>query len=365
MLPLDRPPRSVCILRLSSLGDTCHVVPIVRTLQRAWPDTKLTWIIGKAEARLMEIMDGVEFITVDKRAGLGARRGLRARLGGRRFDVLLHMQLSFRASLVSRVVPAGLRIGFDRARARELQWLFTNARIAPRSREHVLDSFFGFLEALGIHERTLRWDLPLPRAALEYAQRQIPGAEPTLLVSPCSSHPRRNWSPRGYAAVADHAARRHGMRVILTGGRSEEERRTGAAIERLASEPLTNQIGRDTLPQMLALLERATVLLSPDSGPAHMATMVGTPVIGLYAATNPARSGPYLSRRWCVDAYPEAARKFRRRPPGELPWTEKIDVPGVMDLITVEQVTARLDELLAYRDGERHPGADLPRGAAR
>jgi heptosyltransferase I len=109
-----------------------------------------------------------------------------------------------------------------------------------------------------------------------------------------------------------------------------------------------NQIGRDTLPQMLALLERAAVLVAPDSGPAHMAAMVRTPVVGLYAATNPARSGPYLSRPWCVNAYPEAARRFRGRPPERLPWTEKIEERGVMDLIKVEQVMAKLDQALQY-----------------
>jgi len=321
---------------------------VVRALQRAWPQTKLTWIIGKAESRLMELIDGVEFITVDKRAGLAARRDLSARLQGRRFDVLLHMQLSLRASLISTSARAPVRLGFDRARARELQWLFTNARIAPRTREHVLDSFFGFLEALGIDDRTVRWDVPLTSAALEYAQTLIPDARPTLVISPCSSHPRRNWRPEAYAAVADHAVRRHGMRVILAGGPTATERTVGAAIEESAHVPLVNQIGRDTLPQMLALLSRAAALLAPDSGPAHMATMVGTPVIGLYATTNPERSGPYLSRQWCVNAYPQAALRFRRRPAEKLPWTEKIEDPGVMDLIEVAQVTAKLDELLAY-----------------
>jgi heptosyltransferase I len=138
------------------------------------------------------------------------------------------------------------------------------------------------------------------------------------------------------------------MRVILCGGPTELERETGAAIEAAVKLPVINQIGRDTLPQMLALLERATLLVAPDSGPAHMATMVRTPVIGLYAATNPARSGPYLSRPWCVNAYPEAARRFRGRPPERLPWTEKIEHRGVMDLITVEQVTAKLDQALQY-----------------
>jgi heptosyltransferase I len=349
MVPLAEPPHSICILRLSAIGDTCHVVPVVRTLQHAWPATQLTWIIGKAEARLMRLVEGVEFITVDKRAGLGARRELRKQLRGRHFDALLHMQLALRASLAAREVPATIKLGFDRARARELQWLFTNARVAPRSREHVLDSFFGFVQALGIQERVLRWNVPLPPGAQAYADRLIPDSQPTLVISPCSSHPLRNWRAERYAAVADYAARQYGMRVILCGGASELERETGAAIERAAHAKLINQIGRDTLPELLALLSRATALLAPDSGPVHMATMVNTPVIGLYAATNPARSGPYLSRLWCVDAYGEAARRFRHCPPQKLPWTHKIEERGVMDLISVAQVASKLDELLRWR----------------
>jgi heptosyltransferase I len=350
-LPLAQPPRSVCILRLSALGDTCHVVPIIRTLQRAWPGTELTWIIGKAEARLMSLVDGVEFITVDKRAGFGARHALREQLRGRQFDVLLHMQLALRASLVARSVKARIKVGFDRARARELQWLFTNERIAPRSREHVLDRFFGFLAALGIKDRLVEWNIALPENARAYAENLIPDAhaQPTLVISPCSSHVLRNWRPERYAAVADYAARKYHMRVILCGGPSALEVETGAAIEKAANTTLINQIGRDTLPELLALLGRATALLTPDSGPAHMATMVGTPVVGLYAATNPARSGPYLSRLWCVDAYAQAARRYRWSTPEKLPWTEKIERRGVMDLIGVEQVTAKLDELLRWR----------------
>jgi heptosyltransferase I len=349
MLPLAEPPRSLCILRLSAIGDTCHVVPIVRTLQQAWPATQLTWIVGRTEARLVSLIEGVEFITVDKRAGLAARRALAAQLGGRRFDVLLHMQLALRASLAAQLVRAPIKLGFDRARARELQWLFTNARIAPLTREHVLDSFFGFLAALGIRERLLRWDVPLPAAASAYAERLIPDAQPTLVISPCSSHVRRNWASARYAALARHAVERHRMRVILAGGPGATELRIGAEIEAAAGVAVVNQIGKDTLPELLALLARATVLVSPDSGPVHMATMAGTPVIGLYAATNPARSGPYLSGRWCIDAYARAARAFRGCEPQELPWGHKIEEPGVMDLIEVGEVAARLDELLGSR----------------
>src|SRR5215470_3574351 len=134
MLPLVEPPRTLCILRLSAIGDTCHLVPIIRTLQHAWPGTQLTWIIGKTEARLMQLVEGVELITVDKRTGLTGLRNLRRQLRDRRFDVLLHMQLAIRASAIASQVPAAVKVGFDHARARELQWLFTNAKIAPRVR---------------------------------------------------------------------------------------------------------------------------------------------------------------------------------------------------------------------------------------
>jgi heptosyltransferase I len=349
MLPFVAAPRSVCILRLSAIGDTCHIVPVLRTMQQAWPATRFTWIIAKTESRLMTLIEGVEFIIVDKRAGLGALGALHRQLAGRTFDALLHMQVALRASLIAMRVSAGVKLGFDRARARDLQWLFTNERIAARSREHVLDSFFGFPEALGIKERLLRWDIPLPPQAEEHARTLLPDAQPTLVISPCSSHAHRNWRPERYAAVAEHAVRQQGMRVILSGGGSALEHATGTAIERAARVPLVNQIGRDTLPELLALLAQVTVLLSPDSGPVHMATMVGTPVLGLYGATNPARSGPYLSQQWCVNAYAEAARRYRHCEPEELPWTTKIEEPGVMDLIQVEEVIAKLDDLLRSR----------------
>ena len=351
---LATPPDKVCLLRLSAIGDTCHVVPLLHTLQDAWPRTRFTWVIGKLEAKLMSLIPDVELITLDKGAGLAAYRRLRAKMqrhGG--FDLLLHLQLSIRASAAAAMIPAPLKLGFDKTRARELQWLFTNRRVAARQREHVLDSFMGFADALGLPRKRPRWDIPLPSDAVDYAENLVPGARPTLVISACSSHALRNWSPERYAAVADYAANKHGMSVVLCGGPSNVERDMAEAILKHARTPLVNQVGRDTLPQLLALLGRATALLTPDSGPAHMATMVNTPVIGLYAATNPARSGPYLSRRWCVDAYDAAARKFLGKPASELTWTTKIERPGVMDLIEVAAVTARLDELLALRPEAR------------
>jgi heptosyltransferase I len=350
-LQFKPPLQHVCLLRLSAIGDTCHALAALRAFQSAWPQTKVTWIIGKLEARLMSaILPEIEFITFDKSKSLQELWRLRGALRERRFDLLLDMQLSIRASLVASLVSAPIKLGFDRARARELQWWFTNARIAPATAEHVLDSFMGFARACGVDPAAPHWDINLPERELEYARGIITDERPTLALSPCSSHTARNWSAERYAAVADYAANAHRMRVVLVGGRSAIEARMGAAIAAAARTRLINQIGKDTLPQLLGLLSRSTVLLSPDSGPVHMATMVGLPVIGLYAATNPARAGPYYSRQWCVDKYDAAAQKYLRKPAAQIPWTTKIERSGVMDLIGVSDVTAKLDALMAARD---------------
>ena len=345
------PPRTVCVQRLSALGDACHTLAVVRALQDAWPDTRFTWLIGRHEHRLLGAATDIEFITVDKKAGFGGYRDTARRLAGRRFDLSLWMQIALRASLYGRLVRAPVRLGVDRPRAREGQWLFTTDRIAPGGREHVLEGLLGFAAALGIRPARLRWDLVPPAADEDYARQLVPADCPTLLISACSSHGARNWSAAGYAAVADHAASSLGLRVVLVGGPSEIERRMAADIRARMRQPVVDQVGKDTLPGLLAVMARASAIVTPDSGPAHMATMVGLPVVGLYAATNPARSGPYRSLDLCVDRYAAAARRFLGRSVEELPWQTKIEQPGVMDLIEVDAVTERLGA--ALRAGRR------------
>jgi heptosyltransferase I len=192
-----KPPlQQVCLLRLSAIGDTCHALAALRAFQAAWPQTRFTWIIGKLEAKLMTaLLPEIEFITFDKRATPAELWRLRHALRRRRFDLLLDLQLSFRASLVSTLIKAPIKLGFDKPRARELQWWFTNARIAPAASEHVLDSFMGFARACGIEPGAPRWDVSLPDSALRYAHGIITDDKPTLIISPCSSHTARNWRP--------------------------------------------------------------------------------------------------------------------------------------------------------------------------
>jgi len=337
-------------LRLSALGDVTHVVPLVRTLQAAWPHTRLSWIIGKLEHRLLGDLPGVEFIVFDKGSGLRGAAALRAALRGHRFDALLLLQVALRANLLSLLVPAGRRIGYDRARARDGHGLFVRERIPARTGQHVLDAIGSFAEPLGLRQQQVRWDIPIPGDAREFAAAQLPGEQPTLLLSPCASHALRNWRPERYAALADHAVAAHGFRVLLCGGRSEAERRMADAILGRMRQPAQDLVGKDTLKQLLALLERATLVVTPDSGPMHMANAVGTPVLGLHAASNPHRSGPYSDRRWCVDRYDAAARRFRGKPAAELPWGTKIEEPGVMDLVTIDDAVEAFERFVAHRN---------------
>ena len=347
------PPRSICLLRLSALGDVTHVLPLVRTLQRAWPETALTWIVGKSEARLLEGLPGVEFAVYDKRSGLGGMLAVRRALRGHRFDALLQMQVAARANLLSAFVPADRRIGYDRARSKDLHGLFVDERIPDRAGIHVLDAIGSFCEPLGLHQDEVVWNLPVPDDAHAWAAAQWPrDGTPTLLVSPCSSHVRRNWRAERHAAVADHAIA-SGWRVVLCGGRSALERETGDAIvAAMRSSPL-DLIGKDTLKQLPALLARADLVMTPDSGPMHIANAMGTRVLGLHAASNPARSGPYSDRRYCVDRYDDAARRYLGKPAAELKWGTKIEADGVMDLVTVDDAIAAFERYRADRRAGR------------
>jgi len=345
-------------LRLSALGDVTHVLPLVHTLRTAWPDLALTWVIGRSEYRLLEGLAGVYFAVYDKTSGWAGMRALRRELRehapGGCFDVLLHMQVAARANLLSAFIPAKQKIGYDRARSKDLHGWFVDTRIPACDGLHVLDTLGRFCEPLGLKQREVVWSLPVPEAAHAWAAAQWPGdAQRTLMISPCSSHRRRNWFPERYAALAEHAVAR-GWRVVLCGGRSALERETADAILGLTRVQVLDLVGKDTLKQLPALLARADLLVTPDSGPMHIAGAMGTRVLGLHAASNPARSGPYLERRYCVDRYDDAARKHLGKPASALKWGTKIEYEGVMKLVSVA------DAISAFE--RRH--ADLDAGLA-
>lgn len=344
------PPESICVIRLSAIGDTCHALAVIRAIQDTWPETRLTWIIGKTEASLMADIPDIEFIIFDKSKGRATYADVRAQLAGREFDIALCMHASLRANLLCRLISTPIRLGFDFKRARDFQWLFTNQRIAAAPREHALEAMMGFARHIGIPKRNLRWDIPLSAAHIEFAAAYESAGRPILLISPCSSlrsRNFRNWSAENYAAAANYARNKFNCTVILTGGNTELELDYGHTIAKLCDESLVNLIGKTSLKELYALISVSQALLCPDSGPAHMATAAGTPVIGLYATSNPLRTGPYLSQDSSVNVYPEAVGRFLGKTVEDLRWGQRVRDPGAMGLIRLASVNQRLDQVFS------------------
>ena len=349
MLSLRNPPARICILRLSALGDCTHAVPVVRAIQARWPGTEITWVIGRHGHELLRRLDGVEFIVFDKQGGLASFQRLREQLSERAFDVLLHMQIALRADILSRFISAPVRLGWSWERSPSRHQWFIDHAVDHVPMQHQVPAFLRFAAALGLDAEKPDWRLQVAEEDRAWASRMLPEGDPILMISPCSRHSNRNWSFERLARVADHAASSLGMRVALIGGPSDAEKQAGERIRAAMRENATNLIGKDTASRSMALLEQATVLLSPDSGPAHIASALGTPVVGLYAATWSRRSGPYGSLESCVDRFPEAARKFRGREPEQLRWGTRIKTPQVMDLVTVDDVIGKLEQCLPPR----------------
>ncbi len=338
-------PLKICLLRLSAIGDTCNVVPTVQQLQEAFPHGQITWIIGSVEHRLLGTLPNVEFITVDKAGNKKALKSLYKTINATEYDILLHMHASMRANLLSRHIRAKRKIGFDRARARDFQWLFCKEAIEARSNPHVVEGFLQFAHYLGAPVKPPKWNLPIDTDAELFATKTM--TAPALVISPCSSDRRRNfrnWSVDNYARLARHAKDAHGLDVVLTGGPTDVEREYGMAISSKAE--VNNLIGKTALPELLALLARARVVVCPDSGPAHMANAVGTPVVGLFATSNRLRTGPYHSQEFAADRYPEALEKFMNKKIEEVRWGQRVRDSDAMSLITFDDVATQLNRVI-------------------
>ncbi|EOB3676116.1 glycosyltransferase family 9 protein [Vibrio vulnificus] len=343
-MPLfEQAPNSVCFLRLSAIGDVCHAVAAVQALQRHWPSTKVTWVIGKVEAQLLQGLEGVELIVFDKKQGLDGMKAVWRQLKGRRFDALVHMQLALRASLVTLGIKATYKVGFNFKRAKEGQWLFTNRKISDTESAHVLDSFYSFIEYLGVPRTPPQWQLPISDADHHFAQETL-GDQPTLVISPAASKDERNWLADRYAALGDYAYEQ-GYQVVICGSPAEREKALAADILRHMQHPALSLVGKTNLKQLTALLNKAAVVLAPDSGPAHIATTQGTPVIGLYGHSNPKRTGPYNNLNEVVSVYEQFIVEQHGKAAETLPWSTRVKGDHIMQAISVNDVIRSFDHI--------------------
>lgn len=336
---LSSPPARVAVVRMSAIGDTVHVVPIVASLRRAWPETEITWVIQPVPHALMRGRPDIDdFVLFDRSRGAGAYPAFRRLVAGRRFDLVLDLHPVFKGGLVTRLLEAPLRLGYDRGRARDLSWLATNRRIPAAPTAHAQDEMFEFLDHLGVPV-VREWDFHFTeeeraaRDAWRAARRR-----PVLAVVTRSSRREKDWTLERYARVLEVAANDLGYEPVLAGGASEGELEDAGRLRGTCRAPLTVELRYD-LRRLAWMLDASDLVLAPDTGPLHLAVALGTPTIGLYGFTDPKQAGPY---RKFADL---TVDRFTR--PGETAPT-RATRPGNMERIREEDVLEKL-ELAATR----------------
>jgi len=350
-------PATICLVRLSALGDVVMVLPLIRMLRRNWPRARITWIIGRAALPLVATRalagENVELIAIEKPRRLRDYLALRRQLQDRTFDALLCLQASWRANLLYPCIRARRKIGYSPDRANDLHALFVRERIPPAPpRSHIIDGFSQFAETLGGTRDASDYASPWPLTIDHDAMRALPST-PCLAVSPTASKPERNWTPAAYAAVIARAWRAHNLPAVLLGSPAAPDRAMSAQIrQNLPAEiPVTDLTGQTTLPQLAAIIQRSTALLAPDTGAVHIARALGTPVIGLYAVAPATRTGPYRATEYCIDKFADAVTRFtRNKNAGSTPWSFRVHDPRAMHLITPAEVCAQLDRLMKIKN---------------
>lgn len=341
-----KPDLHIAIVRFSALGDVVMVSAAVRALQQCLPGAKITWITSPLTYALLKGMEGVQFEVFDKPRTLADYFAFYRAFRERRFDVVLAMQANLRINLLYPALHAPIKIGFDRTRAREGQWLFCNRRI-PFADSHLMDSFLSFVETLTGKPVSADWNLPVGSADLEWAHEQLKNLpKPWVAIHPHSSKAERNWLPERYEELVKLVAARWKCGVVLSGGSSSAELALCERLAQLAPGHTIDLCGKSTPKQLTALLSLVDVLIAPDTGSVHIARAMNTPVIGLYAVASPKLSGPYRHLEYCVDRYPEAASMYLGKDADHLPWNTRVHHSSAMSLIEVADVMQHLDKLL-------------------
>jgi len=334
------PGARVCIVLLTAVGDAVHALPVLNALKRHVPGIHLTWVIQPGPAGLVRGHPAVdELVIFDRKRGMRGFLDVRRELAGRRFDLVILLQPYLKAAVIAGFAHAPLKLGYDRARARDLSWAATNRRLPPHPPQHIQDQYLEFLAALGIPAEPLTWDLgPTEDERSRYAPLLPPHAGPTVAYVVGTSKPEKEWPPKRYAAVMDALARSHGARAVLVGAPSPREDAAAEAIGRAAAHPPLDLRAWD-LRRVVYLLDQADVLVSPDTGPLHAAVALGTPAVALMGYTNPKRYGPYRPfPDLLTDAFGD---------PGEQYAIDAKHRPGRMERITTDQVIEKVEIALA------------------
>ena len=304
--------RRIGIVMMSAIGDAVHVLPVVTALKRHEPSCRIVWVLQPGPASLVRGHPAVdEIIVYDARRGFRGMLDVRGALARESLDLLIDLQVYAKASLITALAPAPVKLGFDRRRARDLNWLVTTRRVPPHAPQHVQDQYFEFLAALGVPAEPVQWNLgpwPEERERQRALVAPLGGPLATLVIG--ASHPEKEWSADRWAAVNDALVERWGLVPVLAGGSSERERATERDIVSRARHRPPSTLGIP-LRDLVLLIDASELVISLDTGPLHMAVALDRPVVSLMGYNNPKRVGPY--RRFhdlIVDAYGDPGEEY-------------------------------------------------------
>ncbi len=304
---------NIAIVKLSSLGDVLHALPVAHALRRHFPTAHLTWIVEARESAILADQPDLNVVVpVDTRlwrrliwrpAGarevLGKLSRLTERLPGARFDVAIDLQGLIKSGLLTAYTGAPLRIGFAFSHCRErLNVLFTNHRVKPpRHAVHVVEQYLSLLEPLGVRDEAPAFLLPSDAEAERridefLAAEGVKPRDRLVALNPGAGRPAKRWPVDHFARVAERLAVEAGVRVLLLWG-PDEEGMARAIATRTTSRPVLAPA--TSIPELCALLRRAALMVAGDTGPLHLAAALGTPCVGLYGPTRAERNGPYGS----------------------------------------------------------------------
>jgi heptosyltransferase I len=324
-------PDNICIVMMSAVGDVVHVLPVINALKRVNPKTRITWVLQPGPAALVRGHRSVdEIIIFDRARGWRAFAGVRTQLAKRSFDLVINLQVYLKAGIVTAFAHAPVKLGFDRSRARDFNWLFTNRKIPSGPVQHVQDQYFEFLYALGVSPDPVEWDFG-PNPAERAWQREFSASTDRAIASivVATSKPEKDWIPERWAEVSDALYEKFGMQVVLVGGRSDRELKAERIVMERTKHKPRSELGSG-LRKLVAILDASSLVLSPDTGPLHMSVALDRPVISLMGYTNPKRTGPY--RRFkdlVIDAYGDPGENYpisMENRPGRMARIETQDV---------------------------------------
>ncbi|HMC53809.1 MAG TPA: glycosyltransferase family 9 protein [Gemmatimonadaceae bacterium] len=321
----------IAIVMMSAAGDAVHTLPVVNAIKRYRPASHLTWILQPGPATLVQGHPAVdEIVLFDRSRGWRAFTDIRRTLGAQRFDLVINLQVYFKAGIVTSFTHAPVKLGFDRARARDFNWLFTNRKIPPHANQHVQDQYFEFLRELDVPWEPVEWNIGPYPAERPWQREFFASADrPTAAIVVATSKPDKDWLPERWAEVCDALRDDFGLEPVLVGGRSERELNAERIIRERAGHPPRSALGSG-LRKLVSILEGSALVLAPDTGPLHMAVALDRPVVSLMGYTNPKRTGPY--RRFhdlIVDAYGDPGEDYpisMENRPGRMPRIQVRDV---------------------------------------